>query len=449
METPDSFVQPRRRVVITGMGAVTPLGASARETWRRAVRGESGIDRISLFDAGGFPSKIAAEVKDVDVLVRNYIGASKYLRYMNRSSLFALAASQMAWDDAGIGPGGVDPERFGVAMGVGLGNFPNASPLDELSAFYLECYDAGGVTPEVDYRKLARSTKRIDPSRLFQKTYNTTTALLSMRYGARGPCLTVVTACASSTQSVGEAFRAIQRGETDIALAGGCDAPVNELSLTGFCLLGALSRCNDAPQRACRPFDRKRDGFILAEGAGVVVLEDYAHARGRGARIHAELIGYGCSADAYRVTDPPQDGRGSAQAMRAALRDANITARQVDYVNAHGTSTYLNDKCETRGLKTVFGEHVYRVPVSATKSTMGHLVAAAGAVELIVTVKALRSGLIPPTINYEHEDPDCDLDYVPNRARRARIDVALSNSFAFGGHNASLVVRRHVEPARA
>lgn len=443
MTTAPSNGSGRRRVVVTGMGAITPVGASVRETWRNVLRGECGIDRISLFDASGFPSQIAGEVKHADSLARRCLGSRKYVRYMNRSTLFALAASEDAWRDARIPAGLVDPERFGVVMGVGLGSFPDISPLDELSTFYREYYANDGVRPCLDYEMLGRNTKRMDPARLFQKTYNTASALLAMRHGARGPCVTVVTACASSAQAIGEAYRSIQHGETDIAIAGGCDAPVNELSLTGFCLLGALSKRNTAPAQACRPFDRQRDGFILAEGAGVVILEDHDHAQGRGAQICAELIGYGCSADAYRITDPPEDGRGSAQAIRAALRDARITAEDVDYVNAHGTSTHLNDKCETRGLKAAFGEHAFRVPVSATKSTMGHLVAAAGAVELIVTVQALRKGLLPPTINHEHADPDCDLDYVPNRARRARIDVAVSNSFAFGGHNASLVVRRY------
>lgn len=433
----------RRRVVVTGMGAITPVGASVSETWHNVLRGECGIDRISLFDASGFPSQIAGEVKDADVLAKRCLGSRKYARYMNRSTLFALAASEHAWDDARIAAGHVDPERFGVIMGVGLGSFPDVSPLDELSKFYRDYYASDGVRPSLDYEKLGRNSRRADPARLFQKTYNTASALLAMRHGARGPCVTVVTACASSAQAIGEAYRSIQHGETDVVMAGGCDAPVNELSLTGFCLLGALSKRNTAPKEACRPFDRQRDGFILAEGAGIVILEDYDHARARGAHIRAELIGYGCSADAYRITDPPEDGRGSAQAIRAVLRDAGISASDVDYVNAHGTSTHLNDKCETRGLKAALGEHAFRVPVSATKSTMGHLVAAAGAVELIVTVQALRTGLLPPTINHEHTDPDCDLDYVPNRARRARIDVAMSNSFAFGGHNASLVVRRY------
>lgn len=447
MGTNVSSTDVRRRVVITGMGAITPIGANVRETWRRVTRGECGIQRISLFDAGGFPSRIAGEVKDADTLTERYIGSSKYVRYMNRSTVFALGASAMAWEDAGAPTASLDPARFAVFMGVGLGTFSNASALDELSTFYRDYYATDGLDPELDYEKLGRSAKKMDPSRLFQKTYNTATALLSMRYGARGPCVTVVTACASSTQAIGEAYRSIESGETDLAMAGGCDAPVNELSLTGFCLLGALSKRNDTPQEACRPFDRKRDGFILAEGAGVVILEEYERAKRRGATIYAELIGYGCSADAYRVTDPPDDGRGSALAMHAALRDAGVSAQDIGYVNAHGTSTHLNDKCETRGLKTAFGEQAYRVPISSTKSTMGHLVAAAGAVELIVTVQALRTGILPPTINYQHTDPDCDLDYVPNHARRTRFDVALTNSFAFGGHNASLIVRRHIRSA--
>lgn len=439
----------RRRVVVTGMGAITPVGANVGETWQNVLHGECGIDRISLFDASGFPSQIAGEVKDVGCLARRCMGSRKYVRYMNRSTLFALAASEEAWRDAMIPAGLVDPERFGVVMGVGvgvsvgLGNYSDISPLEELSTFYREYYTSDGVHPCLDYEILGRNARRVDPAKLFQRTHNTASALLAMRHGARGPCTTVVTACASSAQAIGEAYRSIQHGETDIAIAGGCDAPVNEFSLTGFCLLGALSKRNTDPRQACRPFERQRDGFILAEGSGVLILEGYDHARARSARILAELIGYGCSADAYRITDPPEDGRGSAQAIRAALRDAQIAAEDVDYVNAHGTSTHLNDKCETRGLKAALGEHAFRVPISATKSTTGHLVAAAGAVELILTVQALREGLLPPTINHEHTDPDCDLDYVPNRSRRTRVDVAVSNSFAFGGHNASLVARRY------
>lgn len=438
----------RRRVVVSGMGAITPVGGDVRETWQNVLQGECGIDRISLFDASGFPSQIAGEVKDASGLATRYLGSGKYARYVNRSTLFALAAAEEAWRHAQIPAGYVDPERFGVVMGVGLGSQPGSSPLDELSTFFREYFADDGVRPYLDYERLGRNVKRVNPARLFQRTYNTASALLAMKHGARGPCLTVATACASSAQAIGEAYRSIQHGETDIVIAGGCDAPVNELSLTGFCLLGALSKRNTSPTQACRPFERQRDGFILAEGAAVVILEEYDHARARGAQILGELIGYGCSADAYRITDPPEDGRGSAQAIRAALRDARIAAQDVDYVNAHGTSTHLNDKCETRGLKAALGEHAFRVPISATKSTTGHLVSAAGAVEMVLTVQALREGLLPPTINHEHTDSDCDLDYVPNQLRRARIDVAISNSFAFGGHNASLVVRRYHEAAQ-
>ena len=412
------------RVVVTGLGCVTPCGKDVETTWDALVHGRSAVGPIARFDASGFPTKFAAEVKMTPPLEL----PGRYARWSDPKSAFAAAAAAEAMADAGLAPGAVDPYRFGVSVGaeVSRPDLPHvAQRLQELGRMsHAEAYAT------------------VDPKEFLVMAAFYPASLLAHLYLAGGPNLTTSTACTSSAQSVGDALRILRRGDADVMLAGGTDRLVEELMVMGFGLLGALSQRNDDPQGACRPFDRTRDGFVLGEGAGFVVLERLEHALARGARIHAELLGYGCSANAWRITDSPPDGRGARQSMVMALRDAGLRPEQVDYINAHGTSTQQNDASESAGILAALGEHARSVPVSSTKSMMGHLVAACGAVELIVCVQAIRHGLIPPTLNYRHPDPACPLDCVPNEARARRVDVALTNAFGFGGSNGTLAVGR-------
>lgn len=407
-----------RRVVVTGMGAITPLGIGVRPTWEGMRAGRSGIGKITLFDASSFSSQIAGEVQEFDAAL--WMDPLD-IRHTDRFVQFAIAASAMAVEDAGLDIQDANRDRIGVLIGSGIG---------------------GTWTWEAQHRiLLEKGPHRISPFFIPMLITDMASGRVAMRYGARGPNSAVTTACATSAHAIGDAAEIIRRGDADAMIAGGAEAAVSPLSLGGFCAMRALSRRNDEPERASRPFDRERDGFVMAEGAGVLVLEDLEHAEQREARIYGEVIGYGMSADAYHVTQPQPDGDGMALAMEAALRDAGLAPDEVGYVNAHGTATTVGDTAETRALKRVFGDHAHRIPISSTKSVTGHLLGAAGAIEAIACLCAMRDSVVPPTINLENPDPECDLDYVPHEAREARARTTMTNSFGFGGHNATLVLR--------
>jgi 3-oxoacyl-[acyl-carrier-protein] synthase II len=410
----------KTRVVVTGLGAVTPVGNSAREFWTAVSEGRSGIAPITRFDPARLDARIAGEVKGFDPL---RLTDRKEAKKMDLFIHYALAAGVDAVEDAKIDWDGVDPTRAGCLVGSGI----------------------GGIVNILEWHKvlLDKGPSRISPFFIPSVIVNMASGQLSMRYRLKGPNSAVITACATGNHAIGDAFRIIQRGEADLMVAGGSEAMINELCVAGFCSMKALSTRNDEPARASRPFDAGRDGFVCGEGAGIVVLESLEHARRRGARIYAEIIGYGMTADAHHMTAPDPDGDGATRAMAAALADAGVEPSAVGYINAHGTSTPYNDKTETLAIKRVFGDHARRVAVSSTKSMVGHLLGAAGGVEAIATVLALQHGLLPPTINYDTPDPECDLDYVPNVARKADVEVALSNGFGFGGTNATLAFRRY------
>ncbi len=410
------------RVVVTGVGALTPVGNSAREFWAAVCEGRSGVGPITHFDPKRLDTRIAAEVKGFDPL---RLTDKKDAKKMDLFIHYALAAGVDAVEDAKLDFAQVDPTRAGALVGSGIGG------IDSI----LRWYD---VLRE-------RGADRISPFFVPSLIVNMAAGQLSMRYKLKGPNSAVITACATGNHAIGDAFKIIQRGDADLMLAGGSEAIINELCVAGFCSMKALSTRNDEPDRASRPFDRDRDGFVVGEGAGVVVLESLEHARRRGARIYAEVVGYGMTADAYHMTAPDPEGDGAMRAMAAAVGDAGIPPESVGYINAHGTSTPYNDKTETLAIKRVFGDHAHRLAVSSTKSMIGHLLGAAGGVEAVVTVLALYHGVLPPTVNYDTPDPNCDLDYVPNAARKAQVDVALSNGFGFGGTNATLAFRRFQE----
>jgi 3-oxoacyl-[acyl-carrier-protein] synthase II len=426
----------RRRVVITGMGAVTPLGHSVGAMFGAQLAGKSGVGPVFRFNAGRFPTKFAAQVKDFD-LARHVPDAERW-KHSGVNSQFAAAAARQALEDAGLLDGrGADPTRFGVYLGSGEGvqDFPN------LIALVAQSYRP--ETRALDMAEFERGAlARFHPGRESEQELHTTAAHLAAHFGLEGPNFNCLTACAASSQAVGEAVELIRYGDAELMLAGGSHSMIHPFGMTGFNLLTALSTRNDAPQKASRPFDLHRDGFVLGEGAGMLILEELGHARERGARVYAELTGYGSTADAFRVTDSHPDGRGAIACIRGALKDSGLSPADVGYVNAHGTSTKVNDLVETIAIKKIFGDGAYQVPISSSKSMLGHLIAAAGAVELITCVEALRRGVLPPTINYETPDPECDLDYVPNRPREKRVRHALSNSFGFGGQNISLIVSR-------
>ncbi len=408
------------RVVITGMGAITPLGNSVSEFWQACVEGKSGIDYVTQFDASGYPSRIAGEVKGFDP--QDYMDR-RVARRMSRFSQFAVAASQQALQAAELDlRREQDPGRVGVLLGNGIGGLPN------IEAAVNTIREKGGM--------------RIDPFFMAKMLPNMAAAQLSMTLGAKGYSNTVITACAAGTQAMGDSLDLIRAGRADVVLTGGTEAALCELGLSGFAVMRALSTRNDEPQKASRPFDRDRDGFVAAEGAAIFVFEDLERARRRNAPIIAEIAGYGACSDANHVVAPCADGEGAARAMTWAMEDAGVTPEEIDYINAHGTSTKLNDSSETFAIKKAFGEQAYRIPISATKSMIGHPFGAAGALESVACLESMRHGIIHPTINYEHPDPECDLDYVPNEARRADIRVALKNSFGFGGQNACLLFKR-------
>jgi 3-oxoacyl-[acyl-carrier-protein] synthase II len=426
----------RRRVVITGMGVITPLGDTVEGLFRAQLEGKSGVGPITRFEAATFPTRFAAEVRDF--ALARYVPDVGRWADAGEASQFAAAASRLALEDAGLlGEGSVDRGRFGVYLGTGEG----AQDFQALLGTA-----ARGFRPETRTLDPVEFTRRglrdYHAGREYEQELHNPTAHLAEHFGLQGPNYSCLTACAAGTQAVGEALEMVRRGDADLMLTGGAHSMIHPLGVTGFNLLTALSTRNDAPRRASRPFDRLRDGFVLGEGAGVVIVEELEHARRRGARVYAELTGYGCSADAFRVTDCHPEGRGAVACMRAALADARLAPEQVGYINAHGTSTKNNDAVETLAIKKVFGEAAYRTPVSSSKSTLGHLIGGAGAVELVISVMALRQGVLPPTINYEVPDPECDLDYIPNRPREQRVRHVLSNSFGFGGQNASLIVSR-------
>ena len=411
-----------RRVVITGMGTVNPLGNDVAMSWNALVKGISGIARIEGFPVDEFSAKIGGQLKGFDPLS---VMDKKEARRLDPFLHFAMAAAVEAMDDAGVTVSEAEAERIGVLVGSGIAG---------LTTMLNNC----------DTLR-TRGPMKISPFFVPSAIANMASGLISMRFGARGPNMCVVTACATGTHAIGDAARIIQRGDADVMIAGGAEASVNPLGLGGFGTMRALSTRNDDPERASRPFDRGRDGFVCAEGAGIVVLESLEHALDRGARIHAEIVGYGMSVDAHHMTAPPDDGMGAQLAMRSALADGELAPSDVDYINAHGTSTPYNDKIETYAIRQVFGSHADELAVSSTKSMTGHMLGGAGGVEAIFTALALREGKIPPTINYTDPDPDCDLDYVPNEMREASVRIALSNSFGFGGTNATLAIARYDE----
>ena len=429
----------RRRVVITGMGAITPLGHSPAEMFDALKEGASGVARITRFNARRFPTTFAAEVKDFD-LGRWVAGAERW-DDCGVNTRFALAAARQALADAGVSEdqdSGVDRTRFGVYLGSGEG----IQDFHNLMSLIGESYRR--EARRVDVPAFVRGAlARFHPGREAEQELHTTPAHVAAEFGLEGPNFNCLTACAASAQALGEAAEMIRHGDADLMLSGGSHSMIHPIGVTGFNLLTALSTSGDEPAKASRPFDAKRDGFVLGEGAAMLVLEEAGHAARRGATIYAELTGYGSTADAFRVTDSHDEGRGAIACMKAALKDAGLAPADVGYINAHGTSTKVNDKVETLAIKHVFGDGAYRVPVSSTKSMLGHMIAAAGATELIIGVLALREGVLPPTINYEVPDPECDLDYVPNAAREKSVRHVLSNSFGFGGQNISLVVSRY------
>jgi 3-oxoacyl-[acyl-carrier-protein] synthase II len=426
----------RRRVVITGMGAVTPLGHSVEQLFRSQIEGRSGIGWTTRFDAGTFPTRFAAEVKDFDL--GRFVKDPQRWQHSGVNSQFAAAAAQQALADADLLDNNrVDRTRIGVYLGSGEGiqDFHNLMSLvahsyqREQRAVDAVAFSRGGLAS-------------FHPAKEAEQELHTTPAHLAAHFDLQGPNFNCLTACAASSQALGEATELIRHGDADLMLSGGAHSMIHPLGVTGFNLLTALSTYNEDPARASRPFDLHRDGFVLGEGAGMLVLEELEHARKRGAPLYAEVTGYGTTADAFRVTDSHPDGRGAIACIQMALKDSGLAPADIGYINAHGTSTQVNDKVETLAIKKVFGDSAYQVPISSSKSMLGHLIAAAGAVELIITVTALRRGVLPPTMNYEVPDPECDLDYIPNVAREKRIRHALSNSFGFGGQNISLIVSR-------
>jgi len=410
---------PRRRVVITGIGLVTPLGVGRAVNWERLTAGRSGIGPITRFDTARFATRFAGEAREFDPLV--FID-KKEVRKMDRFIQYSLGAAQLAADDAAIPPELLASDRCGVHVGSGIGGI---GTIEDQHSILME-----------------KGPDRVSPFFLIATIINEAAGQVSIRFRAKGPNMATVTACASSAHAVGDSFRIIARGEADIMITGGAEAPITPLGLAGFSSMKALSERNDEPERASRPFDAKRDGFVMAEGAGILILEEREAALRRGAMIYAEIVGYGATGDAFHVAAPAQDGDGAARVMRAALKDAGVDPSEVDYINAHGTSTPPNDRIETAAIKTVFGEHARKIGINSTKSMTGHLLGATGAVEAAYTALALRHQLMPPTINYENPDPECDLDYVPNNARPAAIRYGLSNSFGFGGTNASLLLKK-------
>ena len=412
----------KRRVVVTGMGVISPVGNSVEEFWEALKSGRSGIDRVTKFDVTNFTTKIAGEAKNFDPL--DYMD-KKEARRLDTTQLYSVATSQQAYDDAKLNSESFDPHRAGVIIGSGIGG---------IETFEKQLAILFGKGPS-----------RVSPFFIPMMIVDMCAGLVSMRFSFKGPNYATVSACASGAHAIGDAFKIIQRGDADVMIAGGTEASVTPSALAGFCSARALSTRNDDPQRASRPFDKERDGFVMSEGSGVLILESLEHARKRGAKIYAEMVGFGMTADAYHITAPDPEGSGATRSMNMALKDGDLSPDSVDYINSHGTATELGDIVETLAIKKVFGERANQMPVNATKSMIGHLLGAAGAVEFIAAIKSMDEGILHPTINYEFPDPKCDLDYVPNKAREKQINAFLSNSFGFGGHNVTLAVEKFRE----
>ena len=410
--------RPARRVVVTGLGLVTPLGTGVEKTWKALCAGESGIGRITRFDPTGYDAQIAGEVKDFDPA--QFI-EKKEIKKMDTFIHYAVGASQLAVDDAKLKVAPEEATRVGVYIGSGIGGLGSIEHYHDVLS--------------------EKGPGRVSPFFIPMTIINLASGQVAIRVGAKGPNSCAVTACATGNHCIGDAYRLIQRDDADVMIAGGAEAAITPLGVAGFASAKALSFRNDDPTKASRPFDKDRDGFVLGEGAGVVVLEELEHARARGARIYAEVIGYAMNSDAYHITAPPEEGEGAVRCMEMALKDAGVAKTDIGYINAHGTST-MADAIETKAIKHVFGEQAYRIPVSSTKSMTGHLLGAAGGIEAVFSILALHHGILPPTINLDHPDPACDLDYVPNTARSVQTQVVLSNSFGFGGVNACLLFRR-------
>lgn len=407
-----------RRVVITGTGLVTPLGTGVAKTWENICGGVSGVDRITRYDATDDPVQIAAEVKDFRAEDHFEKKAAKQLKLFVQ---YALVATRMALEESGLEITDENCGRVGVITGCGMGGLPTIAEQHEIF--------------------LNKGYKRISPFFIPSAIPNMPSGHISMAIGSRGPNLTMTTACTAGTHAVGEAYRHIKYGMSDVMISGGTEGVICPLGLGGFAAMKALSKRNDSPAEASRPFDKDRDGFVMSEGAGIIILEEYEHARARGANIIAEVVGYGLSSDAYHIAAPPEDGEGAIRAMRFALEDADLNPEEIDYINAHGTSTPLNDRCETTAIKSVFGDHAYNLAISSTKSMVGHMLGAAGGIEAVFLALSLRDQIAPPTINLYEPSPECDLDYVPNKARQMKIGYGLSNSFGFGGTNGVLIFK--------
>lgn len=411
-----------RRVVITGLGPITSIGIGKENFWNSLLEGRSGVGHITRFDATDFDTKIAAEVKDFDP--SEFI-EKKESRRMDRFTQFAVAGTALALDDGKIELDKLDLSKVGVVIGVGIG---------------------GMETMETEFEKLkSRGPGRVSPLFIPMMISNMAPGQISMTYGFRGPTMTITTACASSTNSIGESFRMISTGNVDMIVTGGADASITPISVAGFCSMKALSTRNDEPTKASRPFDRDRDGFVMGEGAGILILEELSHALARGAYIYGEIVGYGSTSDAFHITQPDPEAKGASMAMELALEEAAADYHDVDYINAHGTSTYFNDKLETLAIKNVFKEHAKDINISSTKSMTGHLLGAAGGIEAIAAIMAIKEGVIPPTINYDNPDEECDLNYTPNIAVKREVKYALSNSLGFGGHNATVLFKKYID----
>ncbi|UBM14200.1 beta-ketoacyl-ACP synthase II [Bacillus velezensis] len=409
----------KKRVVVTGLGALSPLGNDAETSWKNAIGGVSGIGPITRVESDEYPAKVAAELKDFNI--ENHMD-KKEARKMDRFTQYAVVAAKMAVQNAGLNITDEIAPRVGVWVGSGIGGLETLESQFEIF--------------------LTKGPRRVSPFFVPMMIPDMATGQISIALGAKGVNSCTVTACATGTNSIGDAFKVIQRGDADAMITGGTEAPLTRMSFAGFSANKALST-NPDPKTASRPFDKNRDGFVMGEGAGIVVLEELEHALARGAKIYGEIVGYGSTGDAYHITAPAQDGEGGARAMQEAIKDAGIKPEEIDYINAHGTSTYYNDKYETKAIKTVFGDHAYKLAVSSTKSMTGHLLGAAGGIEAIFSVMAIKDGIIPPTINIETPDEECDLDYVPDKAREQDVNVVLSNSLGFGGHNATLIFKKY------
>jgi 3-oxoacyl-[acyl-carrier-protein] synthase II len=412
----------QRRIVITGVGLLTPLGTGNEKSWEGLLEGRSAINRITLFDPEASPCKIAAEVSDFDI---DKFVETKEQKKMDRFIHFGLAAATMAMEDSDLTVTESNADRIGVIVGAGVGGLPAIERYEQIL--------------------LKKGPKRVSPFFIPMTIINLTSGHISIRFGVKGPNSAVATACASGTHSIGDAFKLIQRGAADVMICGGNEAVITPLGIAGFTSMKALSTRNEEPEKASRPFDRDRDGFVMGEGAGILVIEELESALSRGAKIYAEIIGYGLNSDAYHITSPAPDGEGAARCMKSTLMDAGIHPEEVDYINAHGTSTKYGDELETTAIKTVFGDHAYKLCVSSTKSMIGHLLGASGGVEAGFCALSILNGVVPPTINLENPDAECDLDYVPNKARALDINIAMSNSFGFGGTNACILLKRFVQ----